>query len=450
MLMKSIIHIGFDDTDSIRMGCTTYIAALLIEKLSQIKAIFLDYPNLIRLNPNVPWKTRGNGAICLRLIIEKNIWENLVEAVVEVVEEQADLSFPSTDPSIVFYKGKNIPHLLKEFAKKTIKNVVSKKEALKLIKQFQCEAFWFKKGRGLIGALAAIGDTLDNDFTYELIAYRQERNRGTPRKVEKNSVFKMDNKTCGLTFNNIDYEKNRILITPGGPDPVLLGIRGETPDAVKKSFGMLKICEDVERWVIFRTNQGTDAHFNKIKTISQVHPYISVIVQGSIAQEPRTIPGRHVFFTISDKRKQIYCAAYEPTGQFRNIIRKLIRGDKVEVYGGVRPSTTKNPKTINLEKIRLIKLVSKKILKNPVCWFCGKSLKSMGKEKGFRCKKCGFRDRKLKKLALTVERNISENIYIAPPRANRHLTKPLTRYCLDKNLQHNPFLPSNFWGIGNI
>ena len=60
------LHIGFDDTDSPNGGCTTYIAAILVKKFKNLGFYFSDYPNLIRLNPNVPWKTRGNGAICLR------------------------------------------------------------------------------------------------------------------------------------------------------------------------------------------------------------------------------------------------------------------------------------------------------------------------------------------------------------------------------------------------
>ena len=69
------LHIGFDDTDSPNGGCTTYIAAILVEKLSGMGVSFMDYPNLIRLNPNVPWKTRGNGALCLRLVCPENIVE---------------------------------------------------------------------------------------------------------------------------------------------------------------------------------------------------------------------------------------------------------------------------------------------------------------------------------------------------------------------------------------
>jgi tRNA(Ile2)-agmatinylcytidine synthase len=61
------MHIGLDDTDSAKGGCTTYLAAVLIEKLAQFQVRFIDYPRLIRLNPNVPWKTRGNGALCLSL-----------------------------------------------------------------------------------------------------------------------------------------------------------------------------------------------------------------------------------------------------------------------------------------------------------------------------------------------------------------------------------------------
>ena len=74
-----IMHIGLDDTDSPRKGCTTYIAALLVEKLEKLITNFIDYPNLIRLNPNVPWKTRGNGAICLRIKYSERYQKEIIE-----------------------------------------------------------------------------------------------------------------------------------------------------------------------------------------------------------------------------------------------------------------------------------------------------------------------------------------------------------------------------------
>jgi len=96
------MHIGFDDTDSPKRGCTTYIAALLVEKLSSIGVSFTDYPNLVRLNPNVPWKTRGNGALCLRIRCRDNLVDKTIENVIDVIEENAELGYDGTDPGVVF------------------------------------------------------------------------------------------------------------------------------------------------------------------------------------------------------------------------------------------------------------------------------------------------------------------------------------------------------------
>ena len=59
------LYLGVDDTDSLRGMCTTFLATELVRDLREWDLI--GYPRLVRLNPNIPWKTRGNGAICLRL-----------------------------------------------------------------------------------------------------------------------------------------------------------------------------------------------------------------------------------------------------------------------------------------------------------------------------------------------------------------------------------------------
>ena len=82
----------------------------------------------------------------------------------------------------------------------------------------------------------------------------------------------MDKKLAPYTFNNVDPEKRRVIITPRGPDPILFGIRGETPEAVKKAFELVKPLEPVERWVIFRSNQGTDAHLKHAQALSDIEP----------------------------------------------------------------------------------------------------------------------------------------------------------------------------------
>ena len=440
------LHIGFDDTDSPRGGCTTYIAAILVEKIQKLGATFNDYPNLIRLNPNVPWKTRGNGALCLRISCDRNTINSIFEIVADTVEENSDLGFKDTDPGIVFFQSTTIPREIKTFAKKTIQGIVKMDQALKLIKRFKAEALGFGTGYGIVGALAAIGETLEGDHTYEIIAYRTSENRGTPRQLDSKSVRKMNQKTTPQTFNNIDLETQRILITPRGPDPILYGIRGETPEAVIQAHNIVQALEPIERWVVFRTNHGTDAHLKTVKTISEIQPYQPVIATGTVTAKPRLVPRKHRIFTIEDETGKVDCAAYEPTGKLRKIARQLIPGDFVEVFGGVRPSTSERPLTVNLEKIRILKLAPKLTIHNPRCPECGKRMSSMGAGQGFRCPRCDFQSSNKKKILIEEKRDISESLFITSSRSQRHLTMPFSRYGKEKNCKpkemlsqwHNP------------
>jgi len=195
---------------------------------------------------------------------------------------------------------------------------------------------------------------------------------------------------------------------------------------------MVRSLEPIERWTIFRTNHGTDAHLRKINSIKEVFPYNPLIVRGIVARPPQIIPRRHVIFSIRDKTGQIDCAAYEPTGDLRKAAKKLIISDHVEAYGGVRPSASQRLVTVNLEKFRVLRLASEIILHNPLCPQCGKRMKSMGTNKGFRCEKCGFRERKLEKVMVKVKRELKQKLYVTSPRSQRHLTKPLIRYGLEK------------------
>lgn len=442
------LHVGFDDTDSPRGGCTTYIAALLVETLETLGVVFIDYPNLIRLNPNVPWKTRGNGALCLRIRCRKHMIPTVFEAVADTVEDNADLSFKDTDPGIVFFHGGRVPRQIRIFAKSAIQGVVTLDQALALVKQFKAEALGFGTGYGIVGALAAIGETLEEDHTYEAIAYRTPPNRGRKRQVDTESIMQMDLRTAPLTFNNLDPQRRRILITPRGPDPILYGVRGETPEAVIHAHSMIRALEPVERWVVFRTNQGTDSHLRRVKAISQIQPYHPVAVRGQVASPPKLIPRRHRVFSIADATGKVDCAAYEPTGALRKIASQLIVGDEVQVCGGVRPRTESHPLTVNLEKLEVVKLASKFLYCNPACPRCGKRLSSMGRAQGFRCRRCGYESAATKtKTVLEESRGLTEGVYVTSLRSQRHLTRPISRYGKDNAGQSVKMVSAWHWSL---
>ncbi len=429
---KQRMHIGLDDTDSTRQGCTTYVCALLIEELEKLGATFLDYPALVRLNPNVPWKTRGNGALCLRIEHGAEVEEAIKDHTISIVEEHSDLTWKGTDPGIVFLKTFEVPSEITFFARKAETDIVTLKEAMQLIRRFHGEALGYNTQRGIIGALAAIGETFRGDNTFELIAYRKPENYGARRRVNEDSIFQMDKALQPYTFNNVDLEKNRVIITPRGPDPILFGIRGESPEIVKQAFNMVKPLEPVERWMIFRSNQGTDAHLTNVEALNELQPYRSVIARGIVSRNPQIIPRRHVIFAIKDETSEVACAAYEPTGDLRKIASDLIIGDSVQVYGAVRKPTKDKPLTINLEKIRILQLAPKVLLKNPLCPRCGKRLKSMGRNQGLRCEKCGSKFSDLAKFEVPLERALKTGLYVTSTRSQRHLTKPLRRYGLEK------------------
>ena len=426
------MHIGLDDTDSTRRGCTTYITALLVEKLENLNAKFLDYPKLVRLNPNVPWKTRGNGALCVKISHATGLEGEIKETVINLVEEHSDLGFKGTNPGIVFFPNAKSPQEIRTFSGNAITGIVTLKEAKELIQKFGGEALGFKNCRGIIGALAAVGETFAGDHTYELIAYRIPENYGVKRRVDAASIFEMDKLTQPYTFNNVDSEKGRVIITPRGPDPILFGIRGETPSAVKEAFELVKPLEQVERWLVFRSNQGTDAHLKRATALNQIQPFQSVVAKGVVSRNPSLVPLRHVIFSIKDKGEEVDCAAYEPTGALRKVARKLIVGDSVEVYGAVREPSPDRRLTVNLEKINVLTLAPKTVLQNPKCAKCGKRLESMGKDKGFRCRKCGTRFDNAVKVSATVARDLRAGLYVTSTRSQRHLTKPLRRYGLEK------------------
>lgn len=409
-----------DDTDSRKGMCTTYVGAVIVRRLRERGIPVFGFPRLIRLNPNIPWKTRGNCSICL-LCEDTPAAE---EIALQTVEELAELEVESTNPGVVFYRGE-VPPELQAFSRKTVQEVVTLEEAEELAERVGAEIHRFKLGRGIIGALAAVGHPL-KDFTFELLAYRRPEFWGKPRKVDPSSVVEIDKRTSPRTFDNLDPTTGEIRITPHTPCPVLYGIRGESPEAVLEAHSMVRALEPVDFYQIYQTNQATDEHLVRIPNLREIKPLLSVVAEGIVSRPPRILPGGHVIFSISDGTAEVDCAAYEPTRDFRFVASSLRVGDRVRVYGAAKQRAGL-PLTVNLEKLEILQLSPAFKKLNPRCPRCGKRMKSEGKDKGYSCPRCGEKAGAGSQELVEVERKLSAGLYEVPPRARRHLSKPLIR-----------------------
>ncbi len=408
----------------------------------------IGYPRLVRLNPNIPWKTRGNGALCLQVgksrrtqtqkigeIDKQDVWSSpvfteeldaseqrdLVMIVKETVDAQARFDDENTNPGFVLLVEKPDSELYW----KAVKSIVTLDEVHSLLHSHEAVFEGYKNSRGLIGATAAIAwEPLDK--TFELITYRLQKRWGLKRYVDARSVQYM-NSRCSSTFDNYDGANHHNRIVPNSPCPILYGIRGDDINDLMHASSLVKT-EPIESWLVFETNQGTDDHLQR-KPIASIQPFESVITQGAVSGNPFTIRGGHVLFTINDQTGTISCAAYEPTKEFRNIIRDLHTGDIIEVYGGVR----EHPLTINLEKINIkqLSLIQLKV-ENPVCPLCGKHMKSKGTHQGYKCIRCKTTSNE--PMILDKQRTITCGFYEVPICARRHLSKPLKRIAT----QHPP------------
>ena len=405
------MFIGVDDTDSEKGLCTTYLAAVLMERLSSLGEI-RGLPKLIRLNPCVQFKTRGNAALAFQL--ETDLPEQARDLALEVVMELSDLSGENTNPGLVM--ADEIYPEMKEFYRRAATEILAVEEAREILERRGIWHKGIKKGRGLIGALAAIGADPE-DYTYELIAYRERKRWGTARNIDVDSVWEADLLTYPQTWDTVDHGNKRIVFAPHSADPVLFGIRGGEIEAIQQAFSLIK-SEPWERRVLYRTNQGTDAHILEGEK-RELKENQSYRLRGTVADMPRAIEGGHLFFSLRQDRAIVTCSAFEPTKCFRNIVRRLIPGDVVEVYGAVREGT------LNLEKLNLLSLAEQKTSHAPLCPKCGRRMESSGKNQGYRCRKC--RTKGIVRDSRPVPRDLETGFYEVPPSARRHLSKPLVR-----------------------
>ena len=425
------VYIAVDDTDSRTGNCTTYLLTEIMSELSDMDII--GNPRLVRLNPAVPWKTRGNGSLVLRVGEGKGSKKHIgaiggndvfcyssssdsepdpaeiIERLAPVIDNNRS---EDSDPGLVVSRIRPPPSLYWE----GVRRIITKEHVKAELEKIGARTFEIGCGRGIIGAACGMAWE-PPDSTYEVLAYRERERWGTERYVDPASVKEMDSLFPG-TFNSWEEREQKVAMVPSTPCPVLFGLRGDDEDETIRAAMYLRT-EKIGRWVTFLTNQGTDDHI--IRGAGEMTENSSYEVDGKVCSHVRKIHGGHSFIDIDTVHGMITCAAYEPSKEFRMLFDNLVPGDRISVIGELRET----PRALNVEKVRVIELSEVYSTSNQFCEKCGKRMKSAGKGQGYRCRACDTRtgERIVKK----ETRWIVPGWYEPPTSARRHLSKPLKR-----------------------
>lgn len=438
------VLVGVDDTDSPAGGCTTHFALEAAAAFAREHGLVLrSKAQLVRLNPNIPWKTRGNAAVALELRRPSGGPTELVGVAPDgteirldpkahsvsptaghaatldgLIAKWCDLTVEGTDPAYVISKKALAPELYES----AVKGVVDPACVRAAIAKLTPEPLWkaLGDGRGIVGACAAAAFRSASP-TFELVVYRERARWGTKRAVDFDSVDRMD-RAFPTTYQSVDRRNRHAAIAPATPCPVLFGVRAFAPHELREAAASVDAGEPWAGWLLFETNQGTDAHVVE-STLKGAQAMQTVAVVGQVARTPKRLQGGHVVFRLEGEDGEAAdCAAFEPTKEFRQVVEGLAKGDLIRAVGAFR----ENPRTINLEKLEVLATVPRPAHnRNPVCPSCGNRMKSAGADAPYRCRECG---RKAPKSAAAVGRQgdgPAVGWYEVPVCARRHLAKPL-------------------------
>jgi len=403
--------LGIDDTDSRERGmCTTYLAARLARHLRESGAT-VERTLLVRLNPAVEHKTRGNAALAVHTDAAP---ERVADLAADALGDAAD-GDSRTNPGAVIAPGgpDSVPDDIVQFARDAMREIHTIENAEERATAAGYRTLARGNGRGRIGALAAVGAwRAFDDWTHERISYRERERWGTERNVDPESVFRAAERGYPDVWDTVDTVERETVCVPHTPCPVLHGIRGDSSEAVRRVGEQIE-SEPVAFAHTFLTNQGTDAHL-AAGTFDSLDENRGYRLDGTVTAAPETRRGGHVFFEIEDTP----CAAFEPTKRFRERVRGLRVGDELTVCGEFTDGTLK------LEKFAARSLNRTK-LTVPTCPDCGTSMSSAGRNQGYRCRDCSTSADG--KVAREVERDLEAGWYEVPPCARRHVAKPLIR-----------------------
>ena len=384
-----------DDTDSLQGGCTTEVLFQLIEALPE--HVVVGQTRLVRLWPFAQQRTRGNAAVAVELNTEDeqgllvfldNYWRNHILALKGIVQtsQHSDREqFPSDPGMVWFSESVSDSEIYREGLRKEL-----------TLRQLPIPTkSW--GGHGRIGATLAVLWP-GNESTFEAIAWR-EPSANALRRLDRNAIEQIDQMEG--TFLCRDDRLGDSLLAPRGVSPVLFGIRAWTREVAIEALQILRDAPNTEPVIgslVFETNQATNDHLDDS-------------IEGRV-ERIEILRGGHTVIHTPEQR----LLAFKESGQIATLSQKLREGDVVECKGLMAPDHS-----IHVEFMKIQQLVPQK--HRPVCPTCDKSMSSMGKHQGLRCKKCGL---KMDDCWIETPRRLPVNQWIQPPASSRrHLAKPL-------------------------
>jgi tRNA(Ile2)-agmatinylcytidine synthase len=427
------VFLAFDNTDGPEGGCTTHAAFRVLLALPDLALRGL--PRLVRLNPNVPWKTRGNAAVCLPLGLPEGPQVRVGElrgrdvlafpegrpapATADVVERAwtalQDVAQPNALPGVAAFD--EAPPEAAYW--QAVRTFVPPEDARAAVASLRTPHRAAGDGRGLVGCLAAAAWP-GPPSSFEVLSYREPTAWGKPRLVDPAPLLGLD--ATGATFHTIDPATGRLACVPRTPDPFLCGLRGRDPERLAAAAlpALLRAAEEpIDGWLLWATNQASGDHATRAGHLGEVPAMGTADLEATVTARAERRQGGHAYVALRDDAGQGFEAvAFEPTHAFRDALSGLLPGDRVRVVGALTEGLVK------LEKLRVLEAAVHRTRRNPLCPGCGRRMRSKGPSTGFRCSGCKERLPPTAAEWVDAARGVDTAWHEAPVMARRHLHRP--------------------------
>lgn len=335
--------LGLDDTDGPAGSCTTH--ALLGLLASGAAGDIIGLPRLVRLNPNIPWKTRGNGALVAELGIgaggqrRLGTWAGRPVTGYSQSRGEPDLSAvalldlldrlglrePASETGLILSE-KALPEA---GYRAGVTGILEMDQVLADLHARDLDHAFRGSGRGLIGAWAALGWPGDAS-AYEGILYRDQEARTPDRDIPPATVASLVDLMPDQDYNL--GPAGETWCVPHTLCPIALGIRS------RSARGWGEVLATGERLglpgaLLFATNHGSNDHFQEPTGPLQVlHSYhLSVTAVGPAAWAE----GGHLRLALDYQGTGLAAVVFEPTKDLRHGIAAVQPGETFQLWGAL-------------------------------------------------------------------------------------------------------------------